>query len=147
MPNARFHHHTTAPANIETAWTILQDPATWGLLAGVESITNVTRTTTGDLASYEFIAKAGGRAYPGLAHTVTSDRPAEMAVRIQSREMDGLIATSLSADDDHEVAVAVTLELETKGILSGMFFSVISGVVGAGFPGQVEAIATRFSQP
>ncbi len=147
MPNARFHHHATASSDIDTAWTILQDPTTWGSLAGVEKITNVARNESGDLASYEFVARAGGRAYPGVAHTTTSRRPNEMTVRIQSREMDGAIAATLSDLPKGRVEIEVMLELETKGLLSSMFFSIISGVVGSGFPEQVEAIASRLGEP
>lgn len=143
MPSADYRHSLVSPASIGDAWAALQDPMTWGTLAGVTSISNAKHDTGGDLVSYDFVALAAAKSYKGKAQIVTSERPHSMAVRINSIEMDGRIGVEL-AEHDSGVRADVTLKLEAKGFLSNMFFLAIKTVVGASFPEQAEHLADRF---
>lgn len=147
MPSARFQHHATAVTDIETAWKWLQKPETWGGMTGVTDISNVARSGSGSLTSFEFVAVVGGRPHSGLATTIGADQPRAMSIRIQSNELDGTVAIVLTSPSEVEVLVAADLELNAKGFLASMFFSVITGVVGSGFPEQVEAFAARLAAP
>lgn len=145
MPTARFQHHAVAATDLENAWRWLQDPNTWAGMAGVRDIDNVGRSPAGDLISFEFVAMVAGRPYAGLATTLTADFPHAMSLRIKSKELEGIVAAALTSSEEGGVLVEADLELEAKGLMASMFFSVITGVVGTGFPEQVEEFAGRLA--
>lgn len=143
MPSASFRHDVHTTASAAQAWTALQDPDTWGSLAGVSEIRNAKHDHAGDLVSYDFTASAAAKTYDGTATTVVSDAPLSMAVEIVSSEMDGRISIEI-IEETKSTRGTVTLSLETKGFLSSMFFTIIKQVVGAAFPQQAENLADRF---
>jgi len=143
MPSASFRHDVYTSASATQAWTALQDPNTWGSLAGVSEIRNAKHDHAGDLLSYDFTALAAAKTYDGKATTVVSDAPNSMAVKIVSSEMDGRISIEIIEEAD-ATRGTVSLSLEAKGFLSSMFFTIIKQVVGGAFPQQAESLADRF---
>lgn len=143
MPSANYRHDVQTSASATQAWAALQDPNTWGSLAGVEQIRNAKHDDAGDLLSYDFTALAAAKSYDGKATTVVSDAPYSMAVKISSSEMDGRISIEI-IEEDGTTRGTVSLSLEAKGFLSSMFFTIIKQVVGAAFPQQAENLAGRF---
>ncbi len=143
MPSERFEHRVSISADRETAWSHLQEAATWEALAGIDQVHDVVHDAGGQLVSYEFVALAGGKRYPGVATVVERERPTRMVLTIDSTEITGSITTDLHEDSPLELVVA--LELRSKGLLSTMFFPVVTASVGNGFPTQVNEFAARVS--
>lgn len=143
VPNQHFEHSITIATDREIAWAHLQEARTWEALAGIDEVHNVKHDVDGQLVSYEFVAIAGGRRYPGLATVAERSRPDRLVLRIDSSEIDGSITVDFHEDSPLEMRVA--LYLNSKGLLSTMFFPVVAASVGSGFPKQVDEFAARVS--
>lgn len=141
MPSQTFEHTVSIDAARATAWSHLQEAETWEALAGIERVHNVRHDADGQLISYEFDVIAGGKRYPGVATVTERHNPERMVLHIESSEIDGSITASLA--DDHPLELTVGLQLESKGLLSTMFFPVVAASVGNGFPRQVDEFAAR----
>ena len=94
-----------------------------------------------------------GQAQPNLGYTVLNvrhhhaheDRPAQYQLVLDTSEMAGTITVDLSQGNPGGTIVDVTLQLRSKGLLSSMFFPVVSRAIGGGLPDQVEAMAPQLS--
>ena len=146
MASARFNHSVlTAASGLDEAWTGLQKPETWATIAGVSEVTEAAFDASGNLTAYLFTAVAAGREYAGKAEVRLSSRPTDMVVSISTSELTGLISTKLTPGIDG-VRVSVTLDLQSRGLLAGMMFPVITGAVRHGLPDQVEQLARYLKQ-
>lgn len=146
MASAQFNHSVLSAARgIDEAWAGLQKPETWATIAGVSEVTQATFDASGNLTAYLFTAVAAGREYAGKADVRLSSRPTDMVVSISTSELTGQIATRLTPTLDG-IRVAVTLDLQSRGLLAGMMFAVISGAVRHGFPVQVERLSQHLKQ-
>lgn len=141
VPSETFQHEVTIDVDRGVAWDHLQEAATWEALAGIEHVSGVKHDSDGQLESFAFVAVAGGKRYPGTASVAKRQPPEHMVLRIDSSEIDGTISTTLNGGNP--LQLRVELNLRSKGILSTMFFPVVSASVGSGFPRQVNEFAAR----
>jgi carbon monoxide dehydrogenase subunit G len=143
MAPDRFTHSATVNASAEHAWEVLQDPQTWGTIAGVERVYDARHTPDGVLRSYRFTVKAAGKSYEGIATTHDADRPSLMAVTIDTPEVMGTITVELTPSNPGGTDMTASLKMKPRGVLSVLVFPVIAMAVGSGFPRQIEEIAAR----
>lgn len=138
MPSESFRHSVAITVDLGQAWQSLQDPDTWAAIGGVDRVFDVRTNPDGTLAGYRFEAQAGGRSFAGEARAVES-RPGElMTLQIDSPELAGVIEVRLT-----DGRLDVGLDLRSVGLLASLFFPVIGGALRAGFPRQVETLASR----
>ena len=145
MSPDRFTHSAKVDADREHAWEVLQDPETWGLIAGVERVYDAHHFPNGTLRDYRFTVMTAGRAYEGIAKTHDADRPSLMAVTIDTSEVTGTISVELSPSNPGGTDMTASLKMQPKGLLSVVVFPIISKAVGNGFSEQIEAIAARMA--
>ncbi len=146
MSPDRFTHTVVVASTLERAWAVLQEPETWGEIAGVQEVYDATHHPDGTLHGYRFVAEAGRRLYEGRAETVEADAPSLMVVVVDTPEVEGTITTELRDSNPHGIEMTVSLKLRARGILASVFFPVVVRAVGSGFAGQVEAIALRMER-
>ena len=127
----------------ERAWTVLQEPETWGGIAGVERVYDASHHPDGTLRSYRFLAKAGMKPYEGSAQTIESDAPALMVVTVDTADFEGTITTELRPSNPNGTDMTVSLRIRARGILAAVFFPIASKAIGSGFSRQIEEIARR----
>lgn len=143
MATAQFSHTVTSPAsNLDVAWARMQDPATWATIAGISEVSNPQFDVGGNLTGYLFTAVVAGKEYAGKGEVRLSSRPTDMVVYISTSEIAGHIKASL-APSSHGVRVTVGLDLQTRGLLSGMMFPLITGAIRTALPDQVEQFASN----
>lgn len=143
MAPDRFTHTVHLSTPPERAWAILQEPETWGGIAGVQQVFDAEHNPDGTLRSYRFLAEAGRKPYEGSARTIESDAPARMIVKVDAAEIEGTITTELAPSNPHGTEMTVSLRVRPTGILAIMFFSIVSKAIGSGFSRQIDEIAER----
>lgn len=143
MAPDRFTHTVHLNALPERAWAILQEPETWGAIAGVQRIYDATYHPDGTLRSYRFLAVAGMKPYEGSARTIEADKPSLMVVTVDTAEIEGTITTELQPSNPHGTDMTVSLRIRARGILSTMFLPIVSKAIGSGFPRQIDDIGRR----
>ena len=143
MAPDQFTHTVHLSTPPERAWAVLQEPETWGGIAGVQQVFDAEHNRDGTLRSYRFLAEAGRKPYEGSARTIESDAPALMIVKVDAAEIEGTITTELAPSNPHGTEMTVSLRVRPTGILAIMFFSIVSEAIGSGFSRQIDEIAER----
>ncbi|HKZ28122.1 MAG TPA: SRPBCC family protein [Acidimicrobiia bacterium] len=143
MAPDRFTHTVHVNAPPERAWTILQEPETWGGIAGVQRVFDASHHPDGTLRSYRFLAQAGMKPYEGSARTVQADAPVLMVVTVDAAEIEGTITTELQPSNPHGTDMTVSLGIRARGILASLFLPIVSQAIGSGFSRQIDEIARR----
>ena len=145
MAPDRFTHRVKVDASLDHAWQVLQDPETWGMIAGVERVYDARHSPDGTLRGYRFTVNAAGKRYEGTAATHNADRPSLMAVTIDTSEVAGTISVELVPSNPGGTHLTASLKMRPKGILSTLVFPVIANAVGSGFADQIEGIAAKIA--
>ncbi len=141
MPAATFSHTVTVDATTETAWQALQRPETWSNIGPVAGVSNPVHHADGTLASFDWVANLGGKAYAGVATTTSYREPERFELTMDTSEIAGdIVATIAEAGEMCRVSVQITFR--TKGMLSTMFFPAIKQALANGFPKQVEDLTS-----
>jgi len=143
MAPDRFTHSVKVDADPAHAWTVLQDPETWGVIAGVERVYDAHHSPSGTLLDYKFTVAAAGRTYEGQARTHDADEPTLMTVTIDTSEVLGTITVELNPSNPGGIDMTASLKMQPKGLLSVVVFPIITRAVGGGFAEQIEAIGAR----
>ncbi|MEX1126831.1 MAG: SRPBCC family protein [Acidimicrobiia bacterium] len=146
MPGKTFQQSAIAEAPIARVWIALNDPKSWESVPGVDRIVESVIDPEGQLQEFSFESEAAGKKYLGHATPAGREPEKMMAWDIETSEVRGRIVVSLSGADG-ETRVAVTLRLESVGVLSSVFFPVIASTIGDGFPKTVHDFAEGLSQP
>ncbi len=98
----------------------------------------------GHLRGFSFEVTAAGNRYEGTATPLAREHKRLMAWHVDMTEIMGTTSVAV-APSAGETEITVTLEVESKGLLSSMFFPVIASTIGNGLPGSVNEFAARFS--
>jgi len=98
----------------------------------------------GRLRGFSFDTVAAGRRYVGVATPHRREEGRLMSWHIQNSEIRGTTTVEIEAEESG-TNVSVTLEVESRGILSGMFFPVIATAIGNGLPTAVDEFAAGLS--
>jgi carbon monoxide dehydrogenase subunit G len=140
MPRETLTHTATATADIATVWRALDQPSTWEGIAGVDHVYDPVIDEDGRLRGFSFSTVVGGRSYRGKATPYERIEGSVMAWHIDSSEVKGILTVAL-ADRGGETGVTVTIDMESVGMLSSLFFGVIISALRNGLPRTVEAFA------
>ncbi len=142
MPSATFHHEITIDAPQDQVWDGLQDPAVWNSIGPVQNLWDPV-VQDGVLTGFQWSTDIGGVVYKGTGESVIQERPDRYQLILDTSEIAGTISVDLSPADPETTTVDVTVELRSKGLLSSIFFPVVSRAIGEGLPGQVEDMAAQ----
>ncbi|HJQ75718.1 MAG TPA: SRPBCC family protein [Acidimicrobiia bacterium] len=146
MPSQTFSHSATAKTSVQAVWAALDRPGTWETIGGVDRVFEPVIDEAGRLRGFSFEAVAGGRRYLGSAAPWDRVEGEVIAWRIESSEVRGGIRVE-TAVAEGGTRIEVTLEIESTGVLSSIFFPVIAGAIGSGLPNAVENFAAGLSTP
>lgn len=145
MPSQSFRATAETAASVDHAWSRLQLPEVWEGIAGVDEVAEASHVD-GRLTGFAFSATVAGRRYPGTSTVTASTPPDRMRLQLDTTELLAGIDLSLhpagSATEIH-----VSLTLESKSFLAGMFFPSIADGIDRGLPTAVAGLARRLSQP
>jgi len=140
VPAQSFTHQATTEATIDEVWAALDRPETWEGIGGVDRVFDAEIDPQGRLQGFSFDTIAAGKKYVGTATPHERVEREKMAWRVQNSEIQGVTMVSLSQRGE-TTAITVTLEVQSAGLLSSMFFPVIAGAIGNGLPRSVEDFA------
>ena len=144
MPAATYTHVALAEQPIDVVWDRLQSAETWSTIGPVDAVWDAVHENE-LLRSYRWRTTIGPTSYAGTARVVASERPRRMQLLLDAREVAGTLTTELHARSEAATEIAVTLEVVSRGMLSTLFFPVVSEAVGNGLPEQVDTFAATFS--
>ena len=145
MPSDTFVHTSTAPAPVDRVWDSLDEPSTWEAIGGVDRVFDPKIDEEGRLRGFSFDTVAAGRKYVGIASPHERVEGKLMSWRVQNSEVRGITRVELDPTNPGTI-ITVTLEVQSAGLLSGMFFPVIAGAIGNGLPRAVDAFAASFGE-
>ncbi len=144
MPRASFTHRVTVPRSADEIWDQLQVAETWSNIGPVEDVWDAEHTDDGHLQRYRWSTTVGPRSYRGRAKVIASEPGHLMRLDLDATEVVGTLTTRLAQNGDDATHLEVTLEVESRGTLSTLFFPVVSQAVGNGLPAQVNRFAESF---
>lgn len=144
MPKDTFTHSAETTAPVDRVWAALDEPTTWEAIGGVDRVLDPVIDSSGHLRGFAFEVLAGGRRYHGRAKPLHREHERLMAWSVDTTEVSGTTSVEISPNNAGTL-IAVTLEVESKGLLSTMFFPVIASTVGRGLPRSVDDFADRLS--
>ena len=143
MPKESFSHSSTTTASRSEVWVALDLPSTWEGIGGVDRVIDPVIDDLGRLQGFTFETVVAGTKYLGEATPNTREEGRVMVLNIANSEIQGSIRIDLS-DNGEGTLVRVTLDVESAGILSAMFFPVIARSIGNGLPRAIEEFAASF---
>lgn len=139
MPTATFRHQARAAADATSVWERLQNPATWGDVAGIDSTSD--HVFDGDhLTGFRFTATVAAVPYRGTARVTESTPGRSMSLSIRSSELHGTITVHLSGAGD-ATDLAVTMTMQPAGFVGPVVFPLVTRAVENGFASSVERLA------
>jgi carbon monoxide dehydrogenase subunit G len=141
MPRATFTHQATAASPIADVWECLQQAETWENIGPVEEVHDAQNNGDGQLESFLWSTTVAAKHYPGSAQVTVIEPGRRMVLELDAREVAGSLETHLEPDGEQATIVTVTLEVVSRGMLSTLFFPVVSESVAKGLPDQVDSFA------
>lgn len=142
MPTSTFHHSVTVDATREEVWDSLQEPDAWRAVGPVQELWDPA-IEDGVLTGFKWSTNLGGVVYKGTGVAVDATKPDHYSLMLDTSEMAGTITVDLSEANPGGTDVDVTVELQSKGLLSSLFFPVVSKAIGDGLEDQIEEMADR----
>lgn len=144
MPKQSFAHTSVTAAGVDVVWRKLNEAKTWEAIGGVDRVYDPVVDDSGDLVGFSFESIAAGKAYVGTARPRRREEGHLLSWDIQNREIRGVTRVELSPADTG-TNITVTLEVESTGMMSAMFFPVIAAAVGNGLANAVDDFAAALS--
>lgn len=141
MPSATFRHTITIDSAPEAVWDSLQNPTVWESVGPVQKVWDPV-IEDGVLIGFQWSTDLGGMVYEGTGTATIQERPDQYQLVLDTSEMAGTITVDLIPGNREGTTVDVTVELASKGLLSSMFFPVVSRAISDGLPDQVATMAT-----
>lgn len=145
VPKDSFSHSAVAPAPVDEVWDALDQPETWEAIGGVNRVTEPVIDANGRLRGFSFEVLAAGKMYLGKAVPLNREYRELIAWDVETSEVRGRTTVELNQVESG-TRITVTLEIESRGLLSTMFFPVIAGAIGNDLPRSVEEFAAGFSR-
>ena len=146
MPAATFHDTIKVDAPASQVWDRLQEPDIWRSVGPVQNLWDPV-IENGVLTGFRWSTDISGVVYQGTGTATIQDRPDQYQLVLETSEMAGTITVDLSEGNPGGTIVDVTLELHSRGLLSSMFFPVVSRAIGGGLPDQVADMAVALGTP
>jgi hypothetical protein len=123
----------------------LNEPRSWESISGVDRILDSIVDQEGQLRGFSFESVAAGKKYLGRATPAGREPERMLAWDIETSEIRGRIIVSLAGAGEG-TRVDVTLRMESVGVLSSVFFPVITAAIEDGFPRSVDEFAAHLSE-
>ncbi len=147
VPSQTFAHSAVASASIDDVWQSLDDPVTWESIGGVDRVYDPVIDAAGQLRGFSFDSVVAGKKYVGRASPYQRQDLRLMSWHVENSEIRGVTTVEL-ANAQPGTTVTVTLQVESAGFMSGMFFPIIANAIGNGLPAAVDSFAAGFgAQP
>ena len=143
MPTETFSHTAITRAARSEVWKALDKPETWEGIGGVDRVIAPVIDQDGRLRGFSCETVVAGKIYLGKATPNAREESRLMAWNIENSEVRGVTAVRLTDQGDGTL-IQVTLDVESAGILSTMFFPVIARTIGKGLPRAIEKFAMSF---
>ena len=143
MPGQSFKYAAVSPATVTEVWARFDEPTTWEAIPGVDRVIEPRVDPSGRLQGFSFESDVGGRRYVGEATPAGREEGRRIAWDIDSSEIKGKVTVGLAPEETKGTRVEVQLEVEGAGMLGSLFFPVIAGAIGKGFPATVEEFVAR----
>jgi hypothetical protein len=140
MPQMTVEHEATITADTGAVWSALQESGAWEGL-GLEIVD--VETVDDRLVSFAWSARVAGESRPGTAEVVENHRGSHMGLALDSGELAGTIAVSLTPLGAN-TAMNVRVAARSKGLLAALFWGPISEALSRGLPDFVERFTSRF---
>lgn len=140
MPTQTFTQTASTFASPKEVWIALQKPQTWEAIPGVDRVFDPVIDSVGALRGFSFESVAAGKTYLGQATPADRVEGESMTWNIKTSEVNGVLSVEIAPSETGS-DLTVTLSVESLGILSSMFFPVIAGSIGSGFPEAVKGFA------
>ena len=144
MPKDTFSHSSKTSAARSEVWRALDWPSTWEGIGGVDRVIDPLIDDLGRLQGFTFETFVAGTKYLGEATPNAREEGRMMVLNIANSEIRGAIRVDLSDDGDGTL-ILVTIDVESAGMLSAMFFPVIARSIGNGLPRAIEEFAASFT--
>jgi hypothetical protein len=140
MPTASFAHTARTTRTVDEVWAALQSEQTWSRIGPVEEVWDPV-VVDGALRSFSWRTTVGPTSYRGSA-VVRDASPNRMHLDLDAGEIAGSLTADLAAVPGGDgTAVTVTLVVTSRGMLSTLFFPVVTEAVSSGLPRQVDEFA------
>ncbi len=143
MPKETFSHSAVTRAPRTEVWEALDKPETWEGIGGVDRVIDPVIDDIGRLQGFTFETVVAGIKYLGEATPHAREEEQMITLNIANSEIRGAIRVDLS-DEGQGTRIWVTLDVESAGMLSAMFFPVIAKTLGSGLPRTVDSFAAGF---
>jgi hypothetical protein len=141
VPSQTFSHSTEAAVPVHVVWAALERPETWEAIGGVDRVFDPRIDETGRLRGFSFDTVAAGKRYVGTATPRERIDGQRLSWHIENSEIRGSTTVDLASTDNGDTMLTVTLDVESAGFLSSMFFPIIAGAIGNGLPRAVDEFA------
>lgn len=145
VPEATFTHTASIAQPEDEVWSYLQTSDAWAQIGPLQDVWDAVHEGD-ELKSYRWRTTVGPTRYDGTAVVVAAARPELMRLDLDAGEVAGSLETRLSANGDGTTQIAVTLTVVSRGMLSTLFFPVVSEAIGRGLPEQVDRFARSLNQ-
>lgn len=126
-------------------WDGLQQADVWSSIGPVQRVWDPI-VEDGVLNGFSWSTDIGGVVYEGTGTATEQRRPDRYQLVLEASEMGGTITVDLSPANPGGTHASVTVEVRSKGLLSGMFFPLVSRAVGGGLEQQVEELAAQLGR-
>lgn len=146
VPSQTFSQSSWTPAPIHQVWATLDRPETWQAIAGIDRVLDPDIDDEGRLQGFSFETVAGGKRHRGTASPHLRIEGTTMAWNVESSEVRGITTVDLETEGSG-TRVHVTVQVESVGLLSSMFFPVIASALGNGLPAAVDEFVSGLSRP
>lgn len=143
MPQETFTHKAIASAPVPDVFATLDEPSTWEQVGGVDRVLDPVIDPDGRLQGFSFEVRAAGKKYVGFATPHERTDNELMSWNVDTTEVRGTTQVALEPVEGG-TEITVTLEVESKGLLSAMFFPVIASTIGSALPRSVDEFAAQF---
>jgi carbon monoxide dehydrogenase subunit G len=143
VPRETFTHTSFASAPIDEVWAALDRVETWEAIGGVDRVLDPV-IEDGQLKGFSFETITLGTTYLGQARPDRREEGRLMSWSIDNSEIEGKMAVALAATDER-TRVTVTVDIESRGLVSSVLFPVIAGALGRGLPRAVDEFARSWA--
>ena len=142
MPSATLHDSVSVGAPQDAVWERLQEPNIWRSIGPVQEVWDPV-IEDGLLTGFQWSTNIGGVVYNGTGTAVNLDPPHHYELILDTSEIAGTISVDLTEGNPPGTHIDVTVELQSKGLLSSMFFPIVTRAIGDGLANQVKDLAIR----
>lgn len=142
MPSTTLHDSVGVDASPDAVWDRLQEPDIWRSIGPVQEVWDPV-VEDGLLTGFQWSTDIGGVVYSGTGAAVNADPPHHYELVLDTSEMAGTISVDLTEGSPGGTDIDVTVELQSKGLLSSMFFPVVARALGDGLSDQLNELAMR----